>query len=261
MKEDMVQLKSFANPPPAAAYVLEGVCYAFNEDQNVKWKPKEPGSIEKVQDFWEYAKKSLLNDKLLKRVKAFDEETIKAIPLAKINKLKVFIANPIFEKEKVFNASKAAGNLSLWIRAVVDTFEALLVVEPKREQLKTAEDKLSTAETKLAEKKAILKEVMDLLNKLESDYQSAKKEKEDLENSVNKCKVQLDRAEKLIKGLGGEKEAWRRKALEYREEALSVIGDCKISAGIIAYLGAFPIAYRDETISCWRELLTKIGIV
>ena len=31
-KDDMVQLKSFTNPPAAAAIVLEGVCYAFNED-------------------------------------------------------------------------------------------------------------------------------------------------------------------------------------------------------------------------------------
>jgi hypothetical protein len=31
-KDDMTQLKSFTNPPPAAGYVLEGVCYAFNED-------------------------------------------------------------------------------------------------------------------------------------------------------------------------------------------------------------------------------------
>jgi dynein heavy chain len=53
---------------------MEGVCYTFNEDQNVRWKPKEAGSIEKVQDFWEYAKKSLLNDKLIKRVKDFKEE-------------------------------------------------------------------------------------------------------------------------------------------------------------------------------------------
>jgi dynein heavy chain len=95
----------------------------------------------------------------------------------------------LFEKEKVFNASRAAGNLSLWIRAVVDTYEALLVVEPKREQLKTAEEKLKAAEDQLADKKAILQEVLDLLNKLEADYSKAKKEKEDLENQVNKCKV------------------------------------------------------------------------
>lgn len=42
---------------------------------------------------------------------------------------------PEFEKEKVFAASKAAGSLSLWIRAVVNTYEALLVVEPKKKQL------------------------------------------------------------------------------------------------------------------------------
>ncbi len=49
-----------------------------------------------------------------------------------MEKLKNFLTNPLFEKEKVFNASKAAGNLSLWIRAVVETYDALLVVEPKR---------------------------------------------------------------------------------------------------------------------------------
>ena len=48
------------------------------------------------------------------------------------------------------NASKAAGNLSLWIRAVVDTFDALLVVDPKRAQLAQAEAKLQEAEEILA---------------------------------------------------------------------------------------------------------------
>ena len=30
--------------------------------------------MQKIQDFWEYAKKSLLNDKLIKRVKDFKED-------------------------------------------------------------------------------------------------------------------------------------------------------------------------------------------
>jgi dynein heavy chain len=55
-----------------------------------------------------------------------------------------------FEKEKVFSASKAAGSLSLWIRAVVNTYEALLVVEPKKKQLLEAEEKLKSAEATLA---------------------------------------------------------------------------------------------------------------
>lgn len=75
--------------------------------------------MEKKKDFWDYAKKKLLTDKLINRVQEFKEDKIKSIPSAKIDKLKVFVQNPLFEKEKVFNASKAAGNLSLWVRAVV----------------------------------------------------------------------------------------------------------------------------------------------
>ena len=88
----------------------------------------------------------MLNDKLIKRVKDFKEEQIKSIPQNKVNKLKLFMQNPLIEREKVFNASKAAGNLSLWLRAVVDTYDALLVVDPKRQELKQAEQKLHMSE-------------------------------------------------------------------------------------------------------------------
>jgi len=53
---------------------------------------------------------------------------------------------------------------------------------------------------------------MDLLDQLLSEYTHAKLEKEDLEFKVNKCKVQLNRADKLISGLGGEKVSWGQKA-------------------------------------------------
>jgi len=87
-----------------------------------------------------------LNDKLIKRVKDFKEDQILAISEKNVEKLKHFVKNPLFEKEKVFNASKAAGNLSLWVRAVVDTYFALLVVNPKKVELKIAEAKLKEAE-------------------------------------------------------------------------------------------------------------------
>lgn len=101
---------------------------------------------------------------------------------------------------------------------------------------------------------------MDLLAKLQADYETAKKEKEDLQAEVTLCEVQLDRAEKLINGLGGEKNSWKQKAISNREESTSVIGDCVLSSGIIAYLGAFPIAYREEAIACWKEILEKLKI-
>ena len=119
--------------------------------------------MEKIQDFWGYSKKNLLNAKLINRVKQFKEEKIKAIPGAKIQKLKQFIQKPEFEKDKVYGASKAAGSLSMWIRAVIKTYDALLIVEPKKIQLAQAQEKLAVAEKTLLEKKKALQEVLDLL--------------------------------------------------------------------------------------------------
>ena len=46
-----------------------GIQILLNEDQKVPFQPKEPGSLEKIQDFWSYSKKNTLNAKLIGRVK------------------------------------------------------------------------------------------------------------------------------------------------------------------------------------------------
>jgi dynein heavy chain len=64
----------------------------------------------------------------------------------------------------------------------------------------------------------------------------------------------------LIKGLGGEKIAWGKKVIEWNCEKETVLGDCVLCSGIIAYLGAFPITYRDDTIDEWKTLIAKLNI-
>ena len=71
----------------------------------------------------------------------------------------------------------------------------------------------------------------------------------------------MERAEKLIKGLGGEKENWRKKAISFRAESLNVLGDCALCSGIIAYMGAFPISYREATIQAWSKILLEKEII
>ena len=59
------------------------------------------------------------------------------------------------------------------------------------------------------------------------------------------------RAEKLIGGLGGEKERWTNKAAELQDIYDNLMGDVLISAGVIAYLGPFTSAFRDSMTSEW----------
>lgn len=61
-------------------------------------------------------------------------------------------------------------------------------------------------------KNEALNQILNFLQNLEQEYQRAKAEKEQLESDVAKCKAQLDTAEKLIIGLGVEKESWKQRA-------------------------------------------------
>ncbi|CAD8045721.1 unnamed protein product [Paramecium sonneborni] len=255
-KDDMILLKSFQKPPPSAAVVMQGLCYAFQEDEKVKGKNngKEPAQME---DFWEYSKKYVLNDKLIKRIKKMKIEEIRAINPTKIQKLSVFIQNPLFERDKVFNASMAAGNLADWIRAVYSTYEAVEIIEPKKAQLVEAEKNLKLAEEQVEIKRQALAEAMLVLNVLSVEYQKARKEKEEIEKKVSQIQAQLNRAEKLTNGLGEEKQRWKKKVIAYKSEQSNADGDCLISAAIISYLGVFPIQYREQCLQFWKLKLKQ----
>lgn len=73
-KDDLTLLRSYQNPSQSIRAVMEAMCYVLGVEQNIKFKPVEIGSNQKYQDFWEYAKKYLLNDKLIKIVKNFKED-------------------------------------------------------------------------------------------------------------------------------------------------------------------------------------------
>ena len=91
-RDDINQLRSFPNPPLSAARVVQALCFVFNEDHLVKQKVLETGI--KVKDYWDYAKKFILNDKLLKRVEEFKPQFIKDMNKSKMEKLKGITRQP-----------------------------------------------------------------------------------------------------------------------------------------------------------------------
>ena len=53
------------------------------------------------------------------------------------------------------------------------------------------------------------------------------------------------RAEKLIGGLGGEKDRWNKAAIDLAAQYDNLTGDILCSSGVVAYLGAFTSAFRQ----------------
>ena len=70
------------------------------------------------------------------------------------------------------------------------------------------------------------------------------------------CAKKLERAEKLIGGLGGEKERWSQAAEALQQLFYNLTGDVLISSGVIAYLGAFTAGFRRRCCEEWTKMCT-----
>lgn len=101
---------------------------------------------------------------------------------------------------------------------------------------------------------------LEKLKKLEGEFVAMTKKKKSLEENIDICTKKLERAEKLIGGLGGEKERWSQAANDLGDRYINITGDVLISSGVVAYLGAFTVDFRLEATHEWHEMCRKKNI-
>jgi dynein heavy chain, axonemal len=100
-------------------------------------------------------------------------------------------------------------------------------------------------------KQAELKAVMDKVASLRAKLQKCMDDKAGLEADVADCEAKLQRATKLISGLGGQKTLWQTMSEKMSVTYINLTGDVLISSGMIAYLGAFNSVFRDGLADQW----------
>ncbi|KAG2424716.1 hypothetical protein HXX76_014292 [Chlamydomonas incerta] len=165
-----------------------------------------------------------------------------------------------FQPKVIEKQSVACAGRCSWVIALEKYDMVIKEVEPKRQKLREAEAQLEVVMAALRAKQAELKVVMDKLARLDADLQEKKRRKEKLEHDVHMCTVKLERAEKLISGLGGEKTRWTAAARALGEQYLRLTGDVLLAAGQIAYLGPFTALYRSSAVGRWVKECQARGV-
>jgi dynein heavy chain len=254
---DITEVKAMKTPPGGVVMTMHAICIMMKVKPD---KVKDPeGGNKKIDDFWGPSKKHLLGDsKFLQRLKDYDKDNISAKIMKVIRKK--FTKNPAFEPAKIKTASVAAHGLCLWVRAMEAYDRVAKVVEPKKIKLKQTQEELEVTLTALGEKKKALKAVEDELSELENSFNEATARKEQLESDVDMCEKKLIRAKQLIDGLGGEQSRWTTNVATLSEQYTNVTGNVVVSAGLIAYLGAFTSHYRNLAVKKWVKLCKSRNI-
>ena len=75
-----------------------------------------------------------------------------------------------------------------------------------------------------------------------------------------RCEAQLDRAGKLIGGLGGEKTRWEQTIESLTVDLHNVVGDVVVASGAVAYSGVFTPLFRIDLNTAWCKNMVEINM-
>ncbi|XP_063858635.1 dynein axonemal heavy chain 3-like isoform X1 [Scylla paramamosain] len=255
-QDDIRVVKAMKNPPSGVKLVMEAVCVML--DIKPERKPDPSGSGKMMEDFWAPSQKLLGDMKFLQNLLHYDKENIPTKIISHVRNK--FYFHPDFDPKKIRMVSMACEGLCRWVRAMVVYDQVIKIVAPKKQALEAANHELALQNEKLEEKRKELREVTDKLQALNDEFTKKQKEKKDLEDSIVRCEQKRDRSERLIGGLGGERDRWSNEAQTLSESLENVVGDVLIAAAVIAYLGAFTVEYREECMKDWHSKCGHLGI-
>ncbi|ELK12135.1 Dynein heavy chain 3, axonemal [Pteropus alecto] len=244
---DISLVKSMQNPPGPVKLVMESICVM--KGLKPERKPDPSGSGKMIEDYWGVSRKILGDLKFLESLKTYDKDNVPPAIMKRIRDR--FIDHPDFQPAVIKNVSSACEGLCKWVRAMEVYDRVAKVVAPKRERLREAEGKLATQMQALNRKHAELKLVEGRLQALNDEFEEMNAKKTTLEENIQICSQKLIRAEKLISGLGGEKDRWTEAARQLGIRYTNLTGDVLVSAGTVAYLGAFTVDYRANCQKQW----------
>jgi dynein heavy chain len=154
--------------------------------------------------------------------------------------------------EKVKSASQALVAILKWASAMLQYHELLKIVNPKRAKVAEMNAKLAVVRASLKEKREKLAAVVAKIDALEAMFKEKKDLMESLQAQIDDCYKKLDRANKIIAGLAGEKTRWTETVAKLTNDYTFLIGNCLVAAGMVAYSGAFSAKYRQELEEEWR---------
>uniref|UniRef100_A0A8C8SM12 Dynein axonemal heavy chain 2 n=1 Tax=Pelusios castaneus TaxID=367368 RepID=A0A8C8SM12_9SAUR len=240
-KKDMTEIKSYGRPPTLVETVMQAVMIL---------RGNEPT--------WAEAKRQLGEPNFIKQLINFDKDNISDKVLKKISG---YCAQPDFQPDIIGRVSLAAKSLCMWVRAMEMYGRIYRVVEPKRARMNAAMAQLAEKQASQAEAQEKLREVAEKLERLKQEYEEKLAQKDDLRKRSEEMEIKLDRADKLVSGLAGEKARWEETVQGLEEDLGYVVGDCLLAAAFLSYMGPFLSSYRDEIVShIWMKQIRELEV-
>ena len=160
-KKDIVEMKSYNQPPEEVGVVIAGVCL-----------------LKDKKETWAEGKQVMSNPaEFISSLQNYDKDNIKE---AKLKKLKKYIDDERMDPDRVGKKSTAAKSVCLFVHAIYNYATVLKIINPKRVALAQAETELKVVDQNLKAKQATLQAVRDEIDDLQAKQQASQRMAEEL---------------------------------------------------------------------------------
>ena len=252
---DIANIKQLMKSPPQEVRSVMIVLMIFMQKEPEKKFNKDKGKNE--IDYWPTAKTTVVSQDFWKEFRAYN---VKDTPEKVIMEVKKKTEDPDLKDEKIEKVSSVIYIMWSFIKAMVKFYEVDRSIEPRRKKLSEAREKADKLNQDLSIKRAALAEVQKKVDDLASKLKEKTDEKDDLQRRFDDCCIKLDRARILVVSLKEEKERWNIRAKELEIEYTNVTGNVLLSAGMVAYAGAFTMVYREAISKTWLKRCEELQI-
>ena len=248
-QKDLSSCKGMLKPPPKLDEVFAAtMCLLAGIMPSVVTK-KSGGQIKVKDCSWDAAKKQLMGNireymTYLKEIKAHvDDNTINHNNFREIRQ---YIEKDYFNVETMKTKNQAAAGLCSFVINIVEYYDIVTTVEPKRQALREANEQLAEANSKL---KAVTEHVAELrskLAKLTADLEEANASKQEAMDAVDRGERKLNLAQRLTNALSSENERWGENVETLRQNSNLLTGDVLVASAFLSYAGPFNKPFRQH---------------
>lgn len=173
---------------------------------------------------------------------------VDAIGLNQSKQVKGFLKKIGVSVQEMKSISNAGAGMMKFVEAVMGYCDVAREIKPKREKVARLEKNFFQMKKELNQAKKDLAEVQRQLAELQSKFEEAMNEKQQLEDEAAIMERRLIAADKLIGGLGSERERWTEELAGLKERRVRLLGDCLIGAAFLSYEGAFNYDFRHSMV-------------
>lgn len=256
-KKDLGACKTMNKAPPGVEDIF-GAVVVLLAGINPNVIVQKSGKVREKDRTWDAAKKALLSNVngFLEELREFKRHIDdNSVPEINLKEVRPFLALEHFNPDIIMSRNSAAAGLCSWVINIVNYYDIVLTVEPKRLALRQATDQLNAANEQLNEVRKRVETLQARLDILTKELHEAESQRQEAQDTAERGKLKLELANRLTNALGSESTRWSEGIETMKAERDLLVGDCLLASTFISYIGPFTKSYRESLVD---ETLTPL---